>query len=192
MDTRKRRQRQDEKKNRIVDAASRLAGKKGLDGFSLADVAHAAGISKGTLYYYYATKSALIFDIAARHVNEITEFILQTVEESGPGADPAEILTLFFRKHQANRTRMRLHLNLVHQAMNGDQALKERYQDIYTLWRRQARQVLETLIPNSPHRETLLSLIITTIDGINVQSMLGVKAVSAEQVADLLIDAART
>ena len=144
MDTRKRRQRQSAKKNRIVAAASRLAVNKGLDGFSLTDVARAAGISKGTLYYYYPTKSALIFDIAARHVNEITEFIVEMIGASGPDIDPAELLALFFRKHQANRTRMRL-----------------------------------------------ASLIITTVDGINIQSMLGMNEVSMADVAGFLIDAAR-
>ncbi len=192
MDTRKRRLRQDGKKNRIANAAGRLAAKRGLDGFSLADVARAAGISKGTLYYYYPTKSALIFDVAARHVNEITAFILELIEDSGPDADPAEMLALFFRRHQANRTRMRLHLNLVHQAMHGDRVLKERYQTIYAHWRREAHRALARLLPNSPHRETLTSLIITTVDGINVQSMLDIDAVSTEDMAVFLIDAART
>ena len=191
MDTRKRRQRQTGKKNRIVTAASRLAVKNGLEGFSLTDVAHAVGISKGTLYYYYPTKSALIFDIAARHVNEITAFIMEMIVDRGPEIDPAELLAYFFRQHQANRTRMRLHLNLVHQAMNGDQALKQRYQTIYAHWRSQARQALETLLPDSPHRETLLHLIITTIDGITIQSMLGMDEVSTADIAGFLIGAAR-
>jgi AcrR family transcriptional regulator len=191
VDTRKRRARQSAKKSRIVAVASRLAVKKGLDGFSLTAVAREAGISKGTLYYYYPTKSELIFDIAARHVNEITALIMEMIAASGPDAEPVDLLSLFFRKHQANRTRMRLHLNLVYQAMNGDQALKQRYQAIYTRWRRQARQALETLLPDSPHLETLLHLIITTIDGLNVQSMLEVDPAPTERIAAFLVNAAR-
>ena len=191
MDTRKRRRRQSGKKSRIVTFASRLAVEKGLDGFSLTDVARAVGISKGTLYYYYPTKSELIFDIAARHVNEITRIILEMMAQGGSENDPAALLALFFRKHKANRTRMRLHLNLVHQAMNGDEALRQRYQEIYAQWRQQAREALETLLPASPHRETLLNLIITTIDGFNIQSMLGVNAGSTDAIAAFLVDAAQ-
>jgi AcrR family transcriptional regulator len=191
VDTRKRRLRQDAKKNGIITAAGRLALEKGFDGFSLADVAQAAGISKGTLYYYYPTKSALIFDIAARHVDEITAFILELIEEGGPDTDPAELLALFFRRHQANRTRMRLHLNLIHQAMKGDRALKARYQAIYAHWRQEARQALAKLLPDSPHRETLTSLIIATVDGINIQSMLEIDALSTDAIAGFLINAAR-
>ena len=191
MDTRKRRLRQDAKKNGIITAAGRLAVEKGFDGFSLADVAQAAGISKGTLYYYYPTKSALIFDIAARHVDEITAFILELIEEGGPDTDSAELLALFFRRHQANRTRMRLHLNLIHQAMKGDRALKARYQAIYAHWRQEARQALAKLLPDSPHRETLTSLIIATVDGINIQSMLEIEALSTDAIAGFLINAAR-
>ena len=191
MDTRKRRLRQDAKKNGIITAAGRLAVEKGFDGFSLADVAQAAGISKGTLYYYYPTKSALIFDIAARHVDEITAFILELIEEGGPDTDSAELLALFFRRHQANRTRMRLHLNLIHQAMKGDRALKARYQAIYAHWRQEARRALAKLLPDSPHRETLTSLIIATVDGINIQSMLEIEALSTDAIAGFLINAAR-
>lgn len=191
MDTRKRRARQSGKKSRIVAAASRLTIKRGLDGFSLTDVARAAGISKGTLYYYYPSKSELIFDIAARHVNEITSLIMEMIADSGPDTDPVELLALFLRQHQANRTRMRLHLNLVHQAMNGDQALKQRYMEIYAHWRQQARQALEALLPESPHRETLLHLIITTIDGLNVQSMLDVNQLPTDRIAAFLVDGAR-
>jgi AcrR family transcriptional regulator len=191
VDTRKRRLRQDAKKNGIITAAGRLALEKGFDGFSLADVAQAAGISKGTLYYYYPTKSALIFDIAARHVDEITAFILELIEEGGPDTDPAELLALFFRRHQANRTRMRLHLNLIHQAMKGDRALKARYQAIYAHWRQEARRALAKLLPDSPHRETLTSLIIATVDGINIQSMLEIEALSTDAIAGFLINAAR-
>lgn len=190
VDTRKRRQRQDGKKDRIVTAAGRLAVEKGLDGFSLADVARAAGISKGTLYYYYPSKSGLIFDVAARHVNEITAFILELIDEGGPEADPADLLALFFRQHQANRTRMRLHLNLVHNAMKGDRSLGERYQAIYAHWRQEACRAIAKLLPDSPHRETLASLIITTVDGINIQSMLGMDTLSTDDIARFLIDAA--
>ncbi len=191
MDTRKRRQRQSSKKSRIVAVAGRLAANKGLDGFSLSDVARAAGISKGTLYYYYPTKSELIFDIAARHVNEITAFILEMIDQGGPEVDPSDLLTLFFRKHSANRTRMRLHLNLVHQAMHGNQILRERYQAIYARWREQARQALETLLPKSPHHETLLHLIITIVDGLNVQCMLEVDPAPTDSMAAFLVQAAQ-
>jgi AcrR family transcriptional regulator len=191
MDTRKRQKRQSGRKARIVSAASRLAIQQGMEAFSLTAVARAAGISKGTLYYYYPTKAELIFDIAARHVNEITALILEMIADSGPAADPAELLALLFHKHQANRTRMRLHLNLVYQAMHGDQGLKQRYQEMYAQWRRQARQALETLLPTSPHRETLVHLIITTIDGLNVQGMLNVENIPTDRIAAFLVDAAR-
>jgi AcrR family transcriptional regulator len=191
MDTRKRQKRQSGRKARIVAVASRLAIRQGMEAFSLTAVARAAGISKGTLYYYYPTKAELIFDIAARHVDEITVLVLGMLADSGPGADPAELLALFFRKHQADRTRMRLHLNLVYQAMHGDQGLKRRYREIYAHWRRQARQALETLLPDSPHRETLVHLIIATIDGLNVQGMLNLENAPADRIAAFLVDAAR-
>jgi AcrR family transcriptional regulator len=59
MDTRKRLKRQSNRKARIIDAASRLVVERGMEDVSLTAIARAAGISKGTLYYYYATKESL-------------------------------------------------------------------------------------------------------------------------------------
>jgi hypothetical protein len=86
---------------------------------------------------------------------------------------------------------MRLHLNLVYQAMNGDQALKQRYREIYRLWRRQAREALGILLPDSPHREALVHLIIAAIDGLNVQCMLETDEIPTAQMAALLVEGAR-
>ena len=58
-----------DKQLNIIKVATELIGKKGVEKTSLADIAREAGISKGTLYYYYPTKNdirtcKLVFEIA--------------------------------------------------------------------------------------------------------------------------------
>jgi AcrR family transcriptional regulator len=183
MDSRKRLKRQSNRKARIVEAASQLVVKRGLDDLSLTAIAQAAGISKGTLYYYYPTKESIIFDIAEKHVRDITDLIFELIDAGGPPPEPEELIGLLFRKHKRNRIRMRLHLNLVCQAMNGNEDLKKRYQETYAYWHARALEALGRLFPAYDDRDTLAHLIITIIDGLNVQTMLGMETVSASDMA---------
>jgi len=183
MDTRKRLKRQSHRKARIIDAASRLVVERGMEDVSLTAIARAAGISKGTLYYYYATKAALVFDIAEKHVRDITDVIFELIETGGPQTNPEALIGLLFQKHKSNHIRMRLHLNLVGQAMNGNDDLKKRYQETYAYWHARALEALARLFPAYDDQETLAHLLITIIDGLNVQTMLGVDTVSVDDLA---------
>jgi len=183
MDTRKRLKRQSNRKALIVEAASHLVVQRGLEDLSLTAIARAVGISKGTLYYYYSTKESLIFDIAEKHVRDITDVIFELIDAGGPRSEPEELIRLLFSKHKRNRVRMRLHLNLVCQAMNGNEDLKKRYQETYAYWHARALEALVRLFPTYNDRETLAHLMITIIDGLNVQTMLGMETVSAGDMA---------
>lgn len=51
---------------RILDAASRLAGARGLDGLGLIDIAKAAGVPLGVLRYHFRSREHLLIE-AQRH-----------------------------------------------------------------------------------------------------------------------------
>ncbi|HPU28587.1 MAG TPA: TetR/AcrR family transcriptional regulator [Phycisphaerae bacterium] len=53
-------------RDRLLDAAERLAGRSGLQNFTLEAVANEAGVSKGGLLYHFPSKSALITAIVQR------------------------------------------------------------------------------------------------------------------------------
>jgi len=186
MDTRKRQQRRSRRKAGIVDAAARLLVEKGLEELSLTAIARAAGISKGTLYYYYATKEALVFDIAKKHVGDITDFLFDLMDTGEGKAQPEELIYWLLYKHKRNPIRMRLHLNLVYQAMRGNEDLRERYRETYAYWHARAREALLRLFPDHDDHSTLAHMLITTIDGLNVQTMLGLETVSAKKAARFL------
>jgi hypothetical protein len=125
-------------------------------------------------------------------VRDITDFIFDLIDAEGPGYTPEELLRLLFRKHKRNLVRMRLHLNLVCQAMNGNADLQKRYQEIYAYWHARAVEALERMFPDHRDRTTLAHLMITTIDGLNVQTMLGIDTVSSDAAARFLASSAGT
>ena len=55
-------------KDQIVEAAASLLATKGYDATSLDDVAAAAGITKGTVYYHFDSKEALYWAVIAPNV----------------------------------------------------------------------------------------------------------------------------
>jgi AcrR family transcriptional regulator len=58
------------KRRQILDGARAVFMNLGFDGASMGEIARAAGVSKGTLYVYFADKSALFEAIVAQEVLE--------------------------------------------------------------------------------------------------------------------------
>ena len=57
-----------ETRNRILDAAERVFSERGVSRTSLEDVAHAAGVTRGAIYWHFKDKS----DLFAAMVNRVT------------------------------------------------------------------------------------------------------------------------
>ncbi|RNC62810.1 MAG: HTH-type transcriptional regulator TtgR [Candidatus Dichloromethanomonas elyunquensis] len=71
----------EEKKTVILQAASRVFYVKGFEGTKIDDVAKEAGIGKGTVYEYFASKQQLFEETVAFHRNLHLSQIKRTLEE---------------------------------------------------------------------------------------------------------------
>jgi AcrR family transcriptional regulator len=70
----------------ILEAAAKAFSKNGFDGTSLADIAGAVGIKPPALYYYFKSKSEILFAYLVRSGERILEPVQQTVAASDPDA----------------------------------------------------------------------------------------------------------
>ena len=61
--------RNDNVKEKILDAATGLLDTQTFADISLAEIAAAAGVSKGTLYYHYKNKTDILFGITNRYLD---------------------------------------------------------------------------------------------------------------------------
>jgi AcrR family transcriptional regulator len=91
---RRRQRRKDARPQEIVEAAMRLWAEKGYAATRLDDVAAEAGVAKGTIYLYFASKEAL-FEAALRQT------LVATMESAGGltegfGGNTRELLAMFF------------------------------------------------------------------------------------------------
>ncbi len=110
---------------KIVATASALFTRTGVHGTSLNDIAGAADIAKGTVYYYYPAKETLNADVARCHCDFMTDALLNWVEAVSREEDPAEQLTLLIEALLGDPERRRLHAVLMAEGCLDDPALSE-------------------------------------------------------------------
>ena len=71
---------------RILEAAARVLAEQGGTGLSMADVAHAAGVSKGLIHYHYRDKDALLARLAGWLADEVEGRERAALAGVAPGA----------------------------------------------------------------------------------------------------------
>ena len=78
-------------RQKLFDASMELIGERGAAGVTVDEIAAAAGVSKGTVYYNFGSKSELIAQLL-RHGVDILKARLQASTEPGPpGQDAGEV-----------------------------------------------------------------------------------------------------
>jgi TetR/AcrR family fatty acid metabolism transcriptional regulator len=102
-----------DKRDRILDAATKVFAKRGFFGAQVADIAKRAGVASGTVYLYFKSKDDLLLSLFERTMHEaITEG--RAAITDAQAADPVERLRHIARLHLARLGRDR-HLAVVFQ-----------------------------------------------------------------------------
>jgi TetR/AcrR family transcriptional regulator, acrAB operon repressor len=83
-----------ETRNRVLDAAERVFYEKGVSRTTLADIAQAAGVTRGAIYWHFANKSDLFNAMFDRSLLPLDELVETTLD--GKEADPLARLRELF------------------------------------------------------------------------------------------------
>lgn len=166
-------------KNKILDATELLLKEKNFNDLSLAQVASKAEISKGTLYYYYKTKNEIFFDLTDRYLlRQWDDFLLWTEDEH----KDTSIARLVKYVVQRNVTNAALRLQLYGEAQLGNNELKQklskRYDEFEHLISEKIAQ--RTNLP----ADFLTWMILLVSDGIIVQNAIGNKNFDSDAFID--------
>jgi len=103
----------------ILAAALRLFAERGYTATSLEDVAAAAGVTKGTIYYYFRNKETLLLRLAEAGDRERVDE-LEALVRDNPGSASAQ-LSLLIRKGFAEPTdEAQRQLHIVYLALHSD------------------------------------------------------------------------
>lgn len=177
------------KKEIILDVAIKLITKNGIKNTSLSDIAKAAEISKGTLYYHYSSKDDIIFDIADIHLNIITGAVLDCVYNIKNNSSKDELVTVIMNKIAAIGSTGRIHMYLLCEAITGNEPLRERIKIKYIQWRTALQEEIHiSLNENSRDSEALSFLLMSVVDGLVVQSILKSEEIPFEKIASFMVN----
>jgi AcrR family transcriptional regulator len=176
-------------RQRIMHAASNLMMEKGIKETSLKDIARKAGISAGTLYYYYSAKEDIIYDIADINLKRITEGLLNWIDHVDAGTSREQILKTVFERILAAETRGKLHLYLISDAVTASGALKQKFTERYAEWRKTLALGLNKVLKSYAEADDSLAyLILATIDGLIIQQMFNDEAIPIDGIVKLIVN----
>jgi len=83
----RRERRRDRSREEILDAARRVLLSQGIAGMTLDAVAKEVGVSKTALYYYFASKDALLFELVFGNLQTHAQAVHEAVETTATGAE---------------------------------------------------------------------------------------------------------
>ncbi len=151
-------------KDYILDATKELLKTRSFSEISLAEIANAAGISKGTLYYHYKNKSEIFFDLTDQYLNEQwNDFVIWT-ENKEKDTSMNRLVKYVVERNIASYG---LRTHLISEAQTGDEEVRQklikRYDDFKQLISEKIAE--RTDVP----ADFLTWLILLVSDGIIVQ-----------------------
>jgi AcrR family transcriptional regulator len=91
--------RQDNRRRLLTDAAAALFRSHGFHACSMREIARAAGMLPGSVYYHFESKEALLAAVYEEGVRRICEAVDEAVAACGPQATPHERLAAACRAH---------------------------------------------------------------------------------------------
>ena len=110
-------------KDIVLNATTALLENHSFAEISLAEIAKAAGISKGTLYYHYKTKSEIFFDLADRYLCTQWDDFIRWTENKEKDTSIQRLVKYVIER---NTVFAGLRLHLFCEAQIGDEALREK------------------------------------------------------------------
>lgn len=173
---------------KIIEAAMAIIAEQGVDKTSLVNISKTTGLSKGTLYYYYASKNDLIFDIADIHMERITTDLFAMMENE-ISLTWESLLTAFFEILLTSENRSRLHLYLIQEAVSGNSSLKERVQKTYAQWFSMVDQAHSQMPGPIADISAKARFLVALVDGFIIQILLETKKTSIEQIVRIVLKA---
>lgn len=177
----------EERKQNIIDAAIRVMSKQGFHRFTFRQVAAEAGISPGTLHYYYNSKNLILYDIldhtstqAVRLANEM---------KAGPWAKDevySRIINMF-KNQVMNEDSNKVFLHLLHESLSDDE-LSVMIIEKYHSWIESMHDIFVMYfgISASPMSQAITIVIEAFIDGLSMMQVMGIDVSSQSEIIKIL------
>lgn len=157
-------------RERILESAAALMEERSFFDISLADIARAARISKGTLYYYYNSRDAILFDLTDRYLQKLSDDLLVWVDNEEKDTSLPRLLRYTFSRGVYDKSGS-MRLFLIAEAVSGKGDVRDKLLEKYAHFKNVLAQKIAARKPGADG-EYLAWLTLTVMDGMLVQSQL--------------------
>lgn len=167
-------------KELILSCCEKIIALNGVNNFSLKDVAKAANISAGTLYYYYKTKGDLIIGLLERHMNNLrSDFNEWLIKHKDGTISKRRFIEIILLKSVRMYDKSKIRLYLINECLSTNTELKNRYLKLYKEWEEEIVKGLELVYKDIKNKQEFAHFIIVIIDGLTIEQ--GLENLSEEE-----------
>lgn len=156
-------------KETILNTVEKLIAVKGVKNISIADISKASGLSQGTIYYHYSAKDDLIFDVIAKHVDQMKTEFDEWFGRHQEGISPDRFLEVILSKGVMLFDRAKMHLFLINECLSGNEVIRGRFVEKWDEWRDTLARGVRKVFPQDQDPEATAFLLMLIIDGLVVQ-----------------------
>ena len=177
----------------ILEAATRVFAAKGFHGATIEDVAHAAGIAKGTIYLYYSSKQDVYIQALRHNLLELNRTLGAQVETESTSRGKLEVFVRSgFEFLDKNRDFFRIYFvelerSLLRQSPE-ESELSDLYLDRIALIRRILEQGIERGEVAVERPDAVAYAIVDLVRGITRQRLSNTWNSTIEEDVTLLLD----
>ncbi|MGI6701908.1 MAG: TetR/AcrR family transcriptional regulator [Christensenellales bacterium] len=171
----------------ILDTTEQLIEERQVEAVSLQDIAAKAGISKGTLYYYYTSKQLVLLDLVERYIKNLANDYIKWIEDKEKDTSIKRLI-YYVLERGARSKRAKLHIYLINHALRDDRnEVRGKFKELYRNWSDMLRKSIEERI-DSEDAAMVADVLLMMIDGILIREMMDDKRYDLMKISELLIN----
>ena len=141
-------------------------------------VAIEAGVSTGAIYHYFASKEDVLYAVMDHNLSESGRIVESNNAERMNQKRLLEEVESEIFKRLGKEDENRIQFYLAQEALSGNVALKEKFQDKYKEWHQSIDQLMKSLydldeLKDQTFYHNMGTILLAAIDGIILQEMLG-------------------
>ena len=175
-------------RKKIIDSTLELISTRDVNEISLADIAAAANITKGTLFYYYNSKELIFEDITVEYLNGLEERFYGWVNNASKDTSFPRLAKYVLDFGARYGERSKVHIYLVNKALSDNKQLCDLFREKYLSWREIIKRTVAERIDDKEKAEGYADLLLILIDGLIVQDLVGIENVDTKKLVSLILD----
>lgn len=161
-------------RDKIILAVEELIASKGVNSFSLRDIAKYLNISTGSLYYHFKTKDEIISAIIDIHFSDLESDYDAWLIKHKDDLKIERFLDVVFYKSTELYNHSKIHVYLINECMRNDE-IKNKLLGLWNEWKAKIIEGVKRVYKNHDNYEEIASTILVIIEGLIIKTVLGNK-----------------